>query len=68
MEKKRAQKSTSLVVPILEMNSVDFYANLVNSYIGDSNYTGDNSWANYLCIEMNASSPSYLLQRLRNHK
>lgn len=61
------QKSKSLVVPVLGVNTVEFYSSLINTYLGNVEYEGDDSWGNYIYLELKRDTPGYLIRHLRNH-
>lgn len=60
------QKSTALLVPMMNFKYY-VYPHLINTYVGNIHFEGDDDWGKYFHIQMSADTPSEILAELRNH-
>lgn len=60
------QKSMSFLINTTDIEHPDLWAGLIGTYLGDVNFTGDDTWGDYYCMlyDSNTLSPS-LLDRIR---
>ena len=57
-----------MILPMLKMDSYELSINLKNTYLGNVDYEGDNSWGNYIYLLVDSAEDNLLASTMRSHE